>query len=155
MLMTKKTTSFKAALSFQNRTIANFYSVVEQQKLLLQRIHAVLPEAIAKHALHCVVHGKKLLIYTNNAAWASQLRFYNKAILAAIAQATSESISIMQIKIMIEPLQVAALSSRKPITPSAEKIALLHNFSLTIQDEQLRLALLKLSETLAKLSTSS
>jgi len=149
--MAKKPTSFKAALSFPSRTIAHFYSQIEQQKLVLQRIHEVLPATIAQHALHCVVNGKKLLVYTDTAAWASQLRFYNSAILAAIAPVTRESVSIMQIKVRVETLQTAS-PSRKPNIPSAEKIEFIHNHSLTVSDEQLKLALLRLSATLAKLS---
>lgn len=148
--MAKKTTSFKAALSFQNRTIAHFYSQIEQQKQVLLRIHSVLPAAIAKHVLHCVINGKKLLVYTDTAAWASQLRFYNSAILAIIAPVTRESVSIMQIKIRVEPLQAASLPGRKPIIPSAEKIEFIHEHSLTISDEQLKRSLLRLSATLAK-----
>ncbi|MGR9013287.1 MAG: DUF721 domain-containing protein [Gammaproteobacteria bacterium] len=150
--MAKKTTSFKAALSFPNRTIAHFYSQIEQQKLVLQRIHDILPPTIAKHAQHCVISGKKLLVYTDTAAWASQLRFYNSAILAAIAPVTRESVSIMLIKVRVETLSVTSLPGRKPIIPSAEKIKSIHNQSLTVQDEQLKQALLRLSTTLEKLS---
>ncbi len=150
--MATKPTSFKAALSFPNRTLAHFYSQIDQQKQVLKRIHAVLPVAIARHALHCVVNGKKLLVYTDTAAWASQLRFYNTAILAAIAPATKESISIMQIKIRVETLHATSLPGRTPIIPSAEKIELIHSHSLTVSDQQLKLALLRLSTTLAKLS---
>lgn len=149
--MAKKTTSFKAALSFPNRTIAHFYSQIEQQKQVLQRIHDVLPATIAQHVLHCVINGKKLLVYTDTAAWASQLRFYNSAILAAIAPVTRESVSIMQIKIRVETLQ-ATPPGRKPNIPSAEKIEFIRSHSLTVSDEQLKLALLRLSTTLAKLS---
>lgn len=157
----KKITSFKAALSFPNRTIAHFYSQIEQQKQILQRIHTVLPAAVAKHALHCVVNGKKLLVYTDTAAWASQLRFYNSAILAAIAPVTRESISIMQIKISVETSSTghrpragadSTPPGRKPNIPSAEKIEFIHNHSLTVSDEQLKQALLRLSATLEKLS---
>lgn len=161
--MATKPTFFKAALSFPNRTITHFYSQIEQQKMALQRIHEVLPATIAKHALHCVINGKKLLVYTDTAAWASQLRFYNSAILAAIAPITRESVSIMLIKIRIDTSFTrrkgdaqagteVSLVSRKPIIPSAEKIELIHSYSLTIADEQLKQALLKLSTTLAKLS---
>lgn len=149
--MAKKPTSFKAALSFPNRTIAHFYSLIEQQKQVLQRIHEVLPATIALHVLHCVVNGKKLLVYTDTAAWASQLRFYNSAILAAIAPVTRESVSIMQIKIGLET-SPAASQGRKPNIPSAEKIEFIHQHSLTVADEQLKQALLRLSATLAKLS---
>jgi len=162
--MTKKPTPFKAALSFPNGTIAYYCSQIEQQKQVLQRIHEVLPKAIAEHALHCVVNGKKLLIYTDTAAWASQLRFYNRAILTAIAPVTRESVSIMQIKVRAETsstgrrqeagdddLQTRPLG-KKPNIPSPEKIAFIHSHSLTVSDEQLKTALLKLSATLAKLS---
>src|SRR5664279_5176383 len=127
--MAKKTTSFKAALSFPNRTIAHFYNQIEQQKQVLRHIHGILPAAIGKHALHCVINGNKLLLYTDTAAWASQLRFYNSAILAIIAPVTRESVSIMQIKVRVETLTATSLPERTPIIPSAEKIAFLHNHS--------------------------
>jgi hypothetical protein len=162
--MTKKLTSFKAALSFPNGTIAYYCSQIEQQKQVLQRIHDVLPAAIAEHALHCVVNGKKLLVYTDTAAWASQLRFYNRAILTAIAPVTRESVSVMLIKVRAEisptgrrqeagdeALQRMPLGKKRNI-PSAEKIAFIHNHSLSVADEQLKAALLRLSATLAKLS---
>ena len=151
-LMAKKSTSFKAALSFPNRTIAHFYSQIEQQKQVLLRIHQVLPVAMAEHALHCVINGKKLLVYTDTAAWASQLRFYNSAILAAIAPVTRESVSIMQIKVRMEASATAFQPGRAPNIPSAEKIELIHNHSLTVSDEQLKRALQRLSATLAKRS---
>lgn len=153
--MAKKPTSFKAALLFPNRTIAHFYSQIEQQKLVLLRIHEVLPVAIAQHALHCVINGKKLLVYTDTAAWASQLRFYNSAILAAIAPVTRVSISMMQIKVRRDELNKASPPGRTPNLPSAENIELIHNQSLTVADEQLKQALQRLSATLAKRSALS
>ncbi len=151
--MAKKFTPFKAALAFPNRTIAYFYSQIEQQNKILQRIREILPAAIAKHALHCVINGKKLLVYTDTAAWASQLRFYNTAILAAIAPITRDTVSIMQIKVRLEILPEKLLPGRKPMIPSTEKIALIHEQSLNTSDEQLKQSLLKLSATLKKLST--
>ncbi len=153
--MAKKPTPFKPALSFPNRTFAYLYSQIEQQKQALQKIHEVLPAALGQHALHCVVHGKKLLVYTDTAAWASQLRFYNRAILAAIAPVTRESVSIMQIKINMGAIEAAPRAPRKPNIPSAEQIELIHSHSLTVADEPLKLALLKLSTTLKKLSDAS
>ena len=150
--MAKKIITFKAALSFPNRTMAHFYNQIEQQKQVLRCIHQVLPAAIASHVLHCVVNGKKLLVYTDTAAWASQLRFYNSAILAAIAPVTRESVSLMQIKVRLETLPTTSLPGRTPIIPSAEKIALIHEQSLTVSDQQLKQSLLRLSATLERLS---
>jgi len=151
--MTRKTTSFKAALLFPNRILAHFHSQIEQQKQVLERVRTVLPAVLAAHILHCVINDKKLLIYTDTAAWASQLRFYSCAILAIIAPVTRESISIMQIKVIADIASTHAQPSRKPLIPSAEKIDDIRNHSLTISDEQLKLALLKLSATLARLSS--
>ncbi len=150
--MPPKPSSFKTSLSFQNRTIAYFYSQIEQQKRVLQRIQAVLPETLAKQARHCLIKDKKLLIYTDSAAWASQLRFYNGAILAAIAPLTRTSIETMQVKIIVERTGLILRSIRKANIPSVEKIAIIRNNGLNITDGQLKLALLRLSATLERLS---
>jgi hypothetical protein len=153
--MSQKPPSFKTSLSFQNRTIAYFYSQIEQQKRVLLRIQAVLPDALAKQARHCLIKDKKLLIYTNSAAWASQLRFYNGAILAAIAPLTRTSIEIMQVRIIAERTGLILRSVRKANIPSGEKIAIIRNDSLSIRDDKLKLALLRLSATLERLSDNT
>jgi hypothetical protein len=150
--MSQKPPAFKTSLSFQSRTIAYFYSQIEQQKRALQRIHAVLPEPLAKQVRHCLIKDKKLLIYTDSAAWASQLRFYNYAILAAIAPLTRTSIELMQVKIIAEQTGLVLRSVRKANIPSGEKIAIIRNDSLSIRDDQLKQALLRLSATLERLS---
>jgi hypothetical protein len=153
--MSQKPPSFKTSLSFQNRTIAYFYSQIEQQKRVLLRIQAVLPDALAKQARHCLIKDKKLLIYTDSAAWASQLRFYNGAILAAIAPLTRTSIEIMQVRIIAERTGLILRSVRKANIPSGEKIAIIRNDSLSIRDDKLKLALLRLSATLERLSDNT
>ncbi|MDD5579119.1 MAG: DciA family protein [Methylobacter sp.] len=150
--MAKKTIPFKAALAFPNRTIVNLYSQVEHQKLLLQVIRTVLPETLAKYARHCVINNKKLLIYTDSANWASQLRFYNTEILAAIPLLTRQSIEVMQIKIISEQTGISRQPGEKAIIPSAENIEIIRNHSFAVPDNQLKLALLKLSATLERLS---
>jgi hypothetical protein len=150
--MAKKPVAFKAALSFPNRAIAHFYSRIEQQRLVLQHIRAALPEALAKHARYCVINDKKLLIYTDSAAWASQLRFYNKAILAAAAPMTRDAVTIMKIKILTEQKSPDTQPVRKAAVPSLEKIEIIRNLGLNVPDNQLKQSLLKLSATLQRLS---
>ena len=153
--MSQKPSSFKVSLSFQNRTMAYFYSQIEQQQRILQRIQAVLPEALAKQVRHCLIRDKRLLIYTNSAAWASQLRFYNSAILAAIVPLARTPVEIMQIKIIAGQSGLIVGPQRKAKIPSVEKIEVIRNHSLTVSDNQLRLALLKLSTTLERLSSKT
>lgn len=144
--------SFKKSPSYRNRTIAYFYSQIEQQRQVLQRIRAVLPEPLAKHALHCLIKDKKLLIYTDSAVWASQLRFYNNLILAGITQATGRSVEMMQIKIITTQTGLSLHLERKANIPSMETIEIIQSHSLTVTDDQLKGALLKLSSTLKRLS---
>ncbi len=150
--MAKKPVAFKAALSFPNRAIAHFYSRIEQQRLVLQHIRAALPEALAKHARYCVINDKKLLIYTDSAAWASQLRFYNKAILAAATPMTRDAVTIMKVKILTEQKSPDTQPVRKAAVPSLEKIEIIRNLGLNVPDNQLKQSLLKLSATLQRLS---
>jgi hypothetical protein len=132
-----------------------FYSQIEQQRRIVQRIQAVLPEALAKQVRHCLIRDKKLLVYTDSAAWASQLRFYNSAMLAAIEPLTRTSVEIMQIKIIGGQTGLILGPKRKAKLPSVEKIENIRNDSLAVSDDQLRLALLKLSTTLERLSAKS
>ncbi|MGR8999369.1 MAG: DciA family protein [Gammaproteobacteria bacterium] len=150
--MPPKSPSFKTSLTFQNRTLAYFYSQIEQQNRVLEHIRKFLPESLAKQIRYCLIKEKKLLIYTDSAAWASQLRFYNSAILAAIAPLTRTSIELMQVKIIAEQSGLVLRPLRKANIPSEEKIALIRNNGLTITDDQLKLALLRLSATLERLS---
>jgi len=152
VFMPQKPPSFKASLSFQNHTMAYFYSQIEQQQRILQRIRAVLPEALAKQARHCLIRDKKLLIYTDSAVWASQLRFHNSVILAAIMPLTRTPVEILQIKIMTVQTGIIFGTRRKAKIPSVEKIEYIRSHSLAFSDNQLQLALLKLSSTLERLS---
>ena len=153
--MPQKPLSFKVSLSFQNRTMTYFYSQIEQQQQVLQRIQAVIPEALAKQVRHCLIREKKLLVYTDSAAWASQLRFYNSVILTAVKPLSRSPVEIMQIKIIAGQTGLISGSKRKAKIPSVEKIELIRNDSLNVSDNQLKLALLKLSSTLERLSSGA
>ncbi|MGZ8137207.1 MAG: DUF721 domain-containing protein [Methylococcaceae bacterium] len=150
--MAQKPVSFKPSGFFQNRTISYFYSQVAQQKQILQRIQAILPEALAKQARHCIIKDKKLLVYTDSAIWASQLRFYHKIMLASISTLTREPVEIVQIKVMTTQTGAPLTSSRKANIPSAETIAIIQNHCQSVSDNQLKIALLRLSSTLKRLS---
>ena len=153
--MPQSPSSFKASLSFRNRTMAYFHSQIEQQQRILQRIQVALPEGLAKQVRHCLVRDQKLLIYTDSAVWASQLRFYNKAILGTIAPLTRTPVETLQIKIIANQSGLILGPTRRAKVPSLEKIKFIRNHSQCVPDNQLRLALLKLSTTLEKLSTKT
>ncbi len=146
-----KIDSFKTVDTFNNRILANYQQKIKQQQYLLNIVKDSLPKALTDHVLYCVVSAEKLLIYTNSAAWSSQLRFYQQSILSAIINSKSVSIKVVQIKIMIQNNSTTKKTLKKSI-PSKSNIKLLHHCGKSVNDQKLKQALLNLSQTLNKLS---
>ncbi|NOS76123.1 MAG: DUF721 domain-containing protein [Methyloglobulus sp.] len=148
--MAQKAQRLKPILAYPNRALAQLYLQINQQLALLKRIKAVLPKELADHTLHCVLNNKKLLVYTDSANWASQLRFHGKTMLNAIEPTTLTPTSTIQIKI----INATATTNVKPKTviPSKTVAYEIHNQSLITTDPQVKHALDKLSTTLARLA---
>jgi hypothetical protein len=91
--------SFKNALDFHNRSLDKLVMQVDLQKDLLSIVQSVLPENLAAHTLHCVIHDTTLLIYTDAAVWSSQLRFYQNQILEVTAQQLQKNLQRVQIRL--------------------------------------------------------
>jgi len=153
--MPQQPPTLKKTQSYQNRSLAYFYSQIEQQKQILQRIRAVLPEPLAKHALHCLIRERKLLVYTDSAVWASQLRFYNNIILTSITPTLGKPVEMMQIKIINTPTGLSLYPKRTANIPSMATIEIIQSHGLTVSDDQLQRSLLKLSATLKRLADTS
>jgi hypothetical protein len=156
--MAQNTRPLKAILSYPNKTIALLCLQINQQLAILEHIKAVLPKGLANHALHCVfndkkLNNKKLLIYTDSAIWASQLRFYGKTILTAIESVTSDPVSVLQVKVINVPETANPRKKRIVVIPSQAVADGINNHSLTVTDPQLRQALDNLSSTLARLQS--
>lgn len=114
-----------------------------------------MPAALAKQVRHCLVKDKKLLVYTDSAIWASQLRFYNKIMLVSVAQLSQESVETIQVKIITESTGLSVQAVSKARVPSAATIAIIRNDSLGVSDNQLKQALLNLSSTLERLAAKN
>lgn len=154
--MAQNVRPLKAVLSHPNKTIALLCLQINQQLALLERIKAVLPKELASHALHCLFHDnklnkKKLLLYTDSAVWASQLRFYGKAILTATESGISDPVSVLQVKVINAPETADTGKKRIAIIPSQTVADGIRNHSIETTDPQLKQALKKLSSTLANL----
>lgn len=90
---------FKTALEFHNRTLDKLVTQIDQQKDLLSVVKNVLPENLASHTLHCVIHDATLVIYTDAAVWSSQLRFYQTAMLETVTVQFQKKIQRVQIRL--------------------------------------------------------
>jgi hypothetical protein len=145
-----KKNSFKTIDTYNNRTLAYYQQKIKQQQYLLSTVKSCLPRSLTDHVLYCVISATNLLVYTDSAAWSSQLRFYQQSILSTMINTNTVSIQRVQIKIII-PNNSPKNTFRQNI-PSKNNIKLLHYCGESIKDKRLKHALLNLSRTLTKLS---
>lgn len=144
-----KKSVFKSALDFEARQLAIALQIIATQKALAEIVKTALPAEIAGHVQHCVLSGKRLLIYTEAASWASQIRFFHMDILNKIIAAGQNNISSVQMRIALQLNQPHEQRSAR--LPSIENITLLRNqFKEQENGDELKLALSKLAKTLDK-----
>lgn len=150
--MFKQASPFKSIAALQNRALRQLQGQIATQQQLTQLVKAALPEVLAKQVLHCVLKNTNLLLYTPSANWASQLRFYSRVVIEAAAGSSDIAITTVQIRVLTKSGALET-NTRKANIPSAEKLEFLRMHSNSIRDDQLKSALLKLSNTLTQLSS--
>ena len=150
--MVKKIQTLKPILAYPNRTTTQLCLQINQQLAILRQIKSVLPTELQAHVLHSVLNGKKLLIYTDSANWATQLRFYGETMLAAFKSSNSTLTTVLQVKIVNDAATTKVDPKHKATIPSQSVAYELGKLSLVTTDPQLKQALSKLSSTLARLN---
>jgi hypothetical protein len=150
--MTQKRQSLKPILAYPNKSIAQLSLQINQQLAILEQIKSALPTELQVHVLHSVLNGKKLLIYTDSANWATQLRFYGETMLTAFKSNKPTPVTLLQVKIINVATTTKVSAKNKAIIPSQSVAYELGKLSLVTADPQLKQALSKLSSTLARLN---
>ncbi len=150
--MMSKNNFFQPALGFEGKILAAYKYHIEIQKVLLKIIKSSLPENLSKHALYCVLSGKKVSLYTDSAVWSSQLRFYHQSILQSLINSERGTIEVLQIKII--PKTIDQQQKKTMNLPSTENIDFILQQAESQTDEKLKTALLKLGKTFTKLTLS-
>lgn len=145
-----KKSVFKTALDFEVRPMVKCLEKIAEQKQLLRLVRMVLPISIAEHAVHCVLKETLLLVYTDSAAWASQIRFYQEAILTKMQTTGRLKISRIQVKIT-QPVDVSIVH-RAAQLPSHETVQAILSQVNEKSNDVLDLALANLAKTLLKRS---
>lgn len=148
MKESNKKGSFRSAQTFSIAPLAAYQQTLTQQMRLLTEIKTVLPEALAEHILHCVYQPTQIILYTDSASWASQLRFYQSPILD-VAVSTLKKPTI-KLKIKLLDSAVSINKTRTPILPSQQTVLILQNQANAMQSDALQQALAKLADTLNK-----
>lgn len=143
-----KKSVFKSALDFDGRQMAICLAMIAEQYQLLTIVKTALPTDIAKSVIHCVRSKQRLLLYTESASWASQLRFFHQAILNKLAETEYKNIQVVKVK--IQPQLIEQKSLRILQLPSAENIRMMQEQVKGREQDELKQALLRLSNTLEK-----
>jgi hypothetical protein len=142
-----KNTHFKSALGFQSRQLSLSLEIIATQRELLNLVRNALPSEIAGHVQHCVHSGQRVIVYTEASAWASQIRFFQQAILNKLTIDTPLKVVSLQIKILQKDFE--PLPRRAPRLPSLENILQLQETSTTLaKSDELQLSLARLAKTL-------
>ncbi len=147
--MLENNRNFKPILAYPNKTLSQLSFQTSRQLAVLEKIKVVLPENAGNHALHCLVSKKTLLVYTDSANLATQLRFHSEAMLDAANASATVKLSALKVKIL--PAYEQRKQKREPNLPSPLTVKLIAANSQAMQDPQLKAALLKLSSTLSRL----
>lgn len=141
-----KNTTFKSAMAFDSRLLKVLMAKVAEQNQLLRIVRAALPLNIAEHVDACVLSGTRLLIYVGSAAWASQIRFYNQAILNKLSESGQYKITTIKVKVLLQPRGWE--TGRSARLPSPETVRALFGKLDENSDDVLDKALTKLGKTL-------
>lgn len=139
---------FKSAMDFNGRPLAMCLEKIAEQKQLLNRVQNSLPDDIAEHAIHCVLSNTRLLVYTDSAVWASQIRFFNREIVNGLSTNGRQTIGSVQVKILLT--QASSTSQRNMRLPSAATIDGILGRVDDKRNDVLDIALAKLGRTLKK-----
>ncbi|MCK5727832.1 MAG: DUF721 domain-containing protein [Methylococcales bacterium] len=142
--------TFKTAKSYQLQILEKHQQKIKQHLSLLNIIKKSVTKPLSDHILHGAILNTSLVIYTNSALWASQLHFYQSAILKNLSLNGFTTLKSLHIKIISS--EVSPKSKVSLERPSEKNIALVRHCSDSMQDEKLKKALLKLSKTLSNKS---
>lgn len=143
-------TAFKSINSCQNNMLVAYQTKIRQQQQFLKRVKEILPAHLAEHLLYCVVSAKQCLLYADAEEWAAQLRTFLPIILHTLQASSLPKLELIEVRIISQPKPKQV--NRKANLPSKKNIELLRESFQAIEDDELKSALARLSQTLEKLS---
>ncbi len=144
--MQKKTRPASVAeiLSRPSGPLRTLYSRSLDTEKLQEKLQAHLPGTLREHIVAVSYHNSTLHLYTDNAAWATRLRFQRAEILS-LARDECLLTDLQGIRIRIAPTQDPPSTARRSCRLSANSARLLEDTARAIADPALRAALLRLS----------
>jgi len=140
--------AFKSALTYGTGHLALCLARIAEQRRLLELVRSALPADIAPQAMHCVISGNKLIIYSQSAGFAAQIRFFQQAILNKLRESGQRNLDQCQLKLLFADGLMKARSFKA--LPSEEIVETLIRTAGDNAEDELSASLLKLGKTLQK-----
>jgi len=145
--MQKKTRplSIKKILSTQPGPLLDLYLHTVNIAIVQEKLHACLPATLREHVLVANYDNRTLHLHTDNAAWATKLRFQIPDILE-LARHHDILSDLQTIRIRVAPAQGTPARVKKPPKLSPKDAQLLNDAGQSITDRKLRHALMRLAK---------
>lgn len=143
----------KTVIAYSNATISSLKTEIAQQLSLLKAIRGALPKKLAAQVQHSILKDHELVIYTDSGAWASQLRFYQDAMISAIKSKHLNRTIKLHIKVLNSCHPSTNGSKTTFRLPSKFAIDSIFEQTQSIKQNEIKAALLKLSATLSRLQS--
>lgn len=141
--------AFKSALAYQSGPLTSALAIIASQKALQAVVKTALPTDLAEHVQHCVQSGKRVLVYTEAASWAAQIRFFNEAIVNKIKASTTLQINSIQVRLLPQFEQHTPIKLKN--LPSKENIDQICQMGVdNLNNDVLKASLSRLADTLSK-----
>lgn len=147
--MKKQKVKFCSPLNYQSSVLSGLLNQINEHGKILAQVKAVLPPNLSVHVIYASVINRRLLVYTESAVWASQLRFYNEVLRAAASGYCGKPVESMQIKIL-ETKATKVLAKAK--IPSLSAIKTIESDARCISDARLKNSLQGLCSSLKRLA---
>jgi hypothetical protein len=120
-----------------------------EQCRLLKIVRQILPQALAELVAGCVLKNAELVILTESAASASQLRFYGPDIRDTLNAKSPSRIESVKLRV-IQPLKIGTSPRPTQKIPSLKSIQMLRECARFSADADLRRSLIILADTLER-----
>lgn len=134
-------------LLFQRSHIKQLLNKKNQHDAILNITRQVLPATMRQQCLYCVTKGSKLTLFVSTAAWATQIRYYNPAILARLNRSSHSGFGKIQVRIL-PAVQLSATTPRTASRPNAATINDIQTCAENCLPGKLKQSLLRLTDTL-------
>lgn len=149
--MSTRTQTLKRVSHYWQSILPKYQASILQQKQLQSVIQSCLPDNLSAHVFYCVASGTRILLFTDSASWATQLRFFQQQIIDSVKTKGNPQLNCLQIKVISLTLE-NRVSTRQKRIPCQKNIDIIRQHASQQTDPKLNHSLFKLSEALRKRS---